>query len=101
MLCNAKPELRSSTFNFCSNSIDAVVPDPTVDPATIISDQKSPLIKSFDEMKVIMALDPNQNDITDRQLLRFARCNRNPIAVIDLSLHRMTARPNLYRFTLL
>ena len=59
------------------------------------------MMKGLDEMKVIMALDPNQNNVTNRQLLRFARRNRNQIAVIDFSLHRITARPNLYRLTVL
>jgi hypothetical protein len=53
------------TFNLRGKSINTIVPDPTIDSTTIVSNQKSPLINNLDEMQVIIPPNPNQDNIAD------------------------------------
>jgi hypothetical protein len=55
--------LASLPFNPGSLAIDAVVPNPAVDVASVVSNLKPASVHRFDEMQIIASSNPDQHNI--------------------------------------
>jgi hypothetical protein len=66
--------------------------NPSIDPAPVVADEESVSLASLDQVKVFVAFNPNENDVTHLRFVRPVRADCDDIAVVDQSAHRVTAR---------
>jgi hypothetical protein len=79
---------------------NAVLADPSVDPATVVSDLKSLTLNGFDEMQVLLAVDFAQYNVAHVERRVDDRFDRAKLTGFDFSLHRVSPGPKLNRLSI-
>jgi hypothetical protein len=72
---------------------------PSVESAANVADQKSVGLACFDQMQVLVASAPNQNDVIDGRIATDQRCHSDVVAIVDASGHRVSSRSHGHGFT--
>src|ERR1019366_6274443 len=79
---------------------DAVLADPTVDPATVVPNLKAFSLDRLHQMQVLLAVHLAQHDVAYLEGRRRHRLDRTQLAGFDLSLHGVPPGAELNRCTI-
>jgi hypothetical protein len=80
-------------FNLYGFAVNAVVAAP------VVAYEKPAFINGFNEVQVVIAFDPHQDNVADLQGLGLTGFNGDQITVVDLAFHRMASRFYLNRLS--
>jgi len=85
--------------NVCDNSKHVFARCPTIGLANIIANQKALIANFLDNVKYVVSLPADEDDVVNAHVIRCHRNDRHQLATLDAPPHRTAVRTHLCRFT--